>query len=134
MARPRPSLSPSHFTQDDFEAFEQADANASKEWQVISTVIPMVEGEVGDNKCVPGQIRFTNLDHLTDGSLVPGNPDRYYGARLKQLDQQIRTKLSGHIVPTIQHDLLIVPNFFLAVKGLDGSLAVAERQACYAAR
>ncbi|KAI0163838.1 hypothetical protein GGR57DRAFT_451577 [Xylariaceae sp. FL1272] len=53
------------------------------------------------------------------------------GARPEQLDQRVREELSGHIVPSTQHDLPIVPNFFLAVKGPDGSLAVAERQACY---
>ncbi|KAI0147294.1 hypothetical protein GGR57DRAFT_258624 [Xylariaceae sp. FL1272] len=131
IARPRPSLSPSRFAQDDFDAFEQAQADASKESQVTSTVIPIIEGESGDTKCVSGQLRFTNLDHLTDGSLVPGNPDRYYGARPEQLHKQVRMELNGHIVPSSQHDLPIVPNFFLAVKGPDGSLAVAERQACY---
>ncbi len=68
-----------------------------------------------------GQVLFTNLEDLTDGSLVPGNPDRYHSARPEQLDQQVRTQLDGHIVP----------NFFLTAKGPDGSLAVAKRQACY---
>lgn len=131
MARPRPSLSPSRFTNDDFKKFKRANAHAAKEWQVISTVIPIIEGEVGDTKCISGQIPLTNLDHLTDGSLVAGNPDRYYGARPEQLNRQIRTELSGHIVPSTQHDFPVAPNFFLAVKGPDGSLAVAERQACY---
>ncbi|KAI0423833.1 hypothetical protein F5Y09DRAFT_336259 [Xylaria sp. FL1042] len=131
LAKPRPSLSPSRFSDSDFRRFKRADTHASKEWQVTSTAIPIIEGEVGDSKCVSGQIPFTNLDHLTDGSLVPGNPDRYYGARPEQLNRQVRTELSGHIVPSTQHDLPIAPNFFLAVKGPDGSLAVAERQACY---
>ncbi|KAI0977544.1 hypothetical protein F4678DRAFT_18190 [Xylaria arbuscula] len=131
LAKRRPSLSPSRFPDSDFRRFKRADTHASKEWQVTSTVIPIIEGEVGDTKCVSGQIPFTNLDHLTDGSLVPGNPDRYYGARPEQLHQQVRMELNGHIVPSSQHDLPIVPNFFLAVKGPDGSLAVAERQACY---
>ncbi|KAI0388256.1 hypothetical protein F5Y17DRAFT_249026 [Xylariaceae sp. FL0594] len=131
LAQPRPSLSPSRFSDGDFRQFKRADTHASKEWQVTSTVIPIIEGDVRDTKCVSGQIPFTNLDHLTDGSLVPGNPDRYYGARPEQLDQQVRRELNGYIVPSTQHDLPIVPNFFLAVKGPDGSLAVAERQACY---
>ncbi|KAI1322074.1 hypothetical protein F5Y16DRAFT_387680 [Xylariaceae sp. FL0255] len=131
IVRPRSSLSPSRFTQDDFKKFERADAHASKEWQVTSTVIPIIEGDVEDTKCVSGQIPFINLDHLTDGSLVPGNPDRYYGSRPEQLNRQVRTELSGHVVPSTQHNLPIAPNFFLAIKGPDGSLAIAERQACY---
>jgi hypothetical protein len=46
----------------------------------------MIEGNVGDRKCAARQVPFTNLDHLTDGTLVPGNPDLYYGARPEQLD------------------------------------------------
>ncbi|KAJ3579925.1 hypothetical protein NPX13_g640 [Xylaria arbuscula] len=40
-------------------------------------------------------------------------------------------QLNKHIVPSTQHDLPIVPNFFLNVKGPDGTFAVAGRQACY---
>src|SRR2546423_1000266 len=61
---------------------------------------------------------------------VPGNPDIYYGARPEQLDRQVCDVLSGHIIPSTQDDLPIVPNFFLA-KDPEGSLAVAGRQACY---
>jgi hypothetical protein len=32
------------------------------------------------------------LNHLTDGTLVPGNPDCYYGARPEQLNRQIRSE------------------------------------------
>ncbi|RDL30681.1 uncharacterized protein BP5553_10026 [Venustampulla echinocandica] len=44
---------------------------------------------------------------------------------------EVRTELSDHIIPSTQQDLPISPNFFLAAKGPDGSLAVARRQACY---
>ncbi|OBT85149.1 hypothetical protein VE02_05604 [Pseudogymnoascus sp. 03VT05] len=68
---------------------------------------------------------------ISDGTLVPGNPDLYYGARPEQVDQNIRRELSRRIVPSTQHDLPVAPNFFLQVKGPDGSLAVASRQASY---
>jgi len=97
----------------------------------MESVIPIIEGDIKDAKCVSGGIPFTNLNHLTDGTLVPGNPDRYYGARPEQLSRHIRTELSDHIIPSTQHDLPIVPNFFLAGKGPDGSIAVAARQASY---
>ncbi|RKL00424.1 hypothetical protein BFJ70_g17451 [Fusarium oxysporum] len=131
LGQPRRSLSPSVFPDDQFEAFQRADAHASKESQVIVDVIPMIEGNVGDRKCAARQVPFTNLDHLTDGTLVPGNPDLYYGARPEQLDQKVRQELGGHIIPSTQHDLPIVPNFFLEVKGPDGSAAVAKRQLLY---
>ncbi|KAF9784284.1 hypothetical protein IL306_007297 [Fusarium sp. DS 682] len=69
------------------------------------------------------------IDHdiYPDSTLVRGNPDLYYGARPEQLDQKVRQELGSHIIPSTQHDLPIVPNFFLEVKGPDGSAAVAKR-------
>ncbi len=73
--------SPSLFSDEYFRTFKRADTYAAKEKQVTASVIPIIQGDIGDSKCVAGEIPFTNLDHLTDGSLVPGNPDLYYGAR-----------------------------------------------------
>jgi hypothetical protein len=109
----------------------QADADASKEKQVSESVIPIIEGNIADTKCRSGGIPFNNLDPLTDGTLKPGNPDVYYSTRPEQLRRKVRDKLPGQIIPSTQHDLPIAPNFFLAVKGPEGSLAVAGRQACY---
>jgi hypothetical protein len=131
LARPRPSLSPSQFSDKQFRKLKRADAHATKEKQVSESVIPLIEGKIRDGKCRSGGIPFTNLDPLTDGTLKPGNPDVYYGARPEQLNRKIREELGGRIVPSTQHDLPIAPNFFLAAKGPDGSLAVAGRQACY---
>jgi hypothetical protein len=131
LARHRSSLSPSKFTDEMHEKFVRADAHAFKEKQITESVISVIEGDNGDARCVAGGIPLRNLDHLTDGTLVPGNPDRYYGARPEQLNRQIRDELSGQVIPSTQHDLPIAPNFFLAAKGPDGSLAVAGRQASY---
>jgi hypothetical protein len=131
LALPRPSLSPSRFTDEDYENFVQADADASKEKQVSETVIPIIEGKIRDAKCRSGGVPFSNLDPLTDGTLKPGNPDLYHGARPEQLSRKVRDELGGQIIPSTQHDLPIAPNFCLAVKGPDGSAAVAKRQACY---
>lgn len=131
LSRPRQSLSPSRFSKGDFRKFQREDAQASKERQVTTTIIPIIEGDVGDKKCVAGEIPFTNLDHLTDGTLVPGNPDIYYGARPEQLDRSIRKNLGGHVVPSTQEDFPVAPNFFVEVKGHDGSTAVAKRQLSY---
>lgn len=131
LAQRRASLSPSIFSDEKFNEFRRADAHASKEDQVTKSVIPIIEGKITDAKCVSGKIPFTNLDHLTDGTLNPGNADLYYGARPEQLNRQVRGKLSDQIIPSTQHDLPIMPNFFLAAKGRDGSITVAERQASY---
>ncbi len=127
LAQPRSSLLPSD---EDHKAFVRKDARASKEKQVSETVVPIFEGEAG-GPCRSGGIPFGNLDHITDGTLKPGNPNLYYGAYAEQLNRLIRNELDGHIVPTTQDDLPILPNFFLAAKGPDGSATVANRQACY---
>ncbi|KAI5464423.1 hypothetical protein BGZ63DRAFT_421464 [Mariannaea sp. PMI_226] len=127
----RASLSPSRFSKSDFRKFRRADVQASKEIQVITDVLPIIEGDSKDSKFIGRQIPFTNLDHLTDGTIVSGNPDLYYGARPEQLDQAIRQELSGHVIPSTQQDLPIAPNFFVEVKGPNGSFNVASRQACY---
>ncbi|EDN02333.1 predicted protein [Histoplasma mississippiense (nom. inval.)] len=131
LAQPRASLSPSKFSEDRFEDFREADAYASKEKPVTKSVVPILDGDVGDPKCVGGDYLFGNLAPLTDGTLAQAKPDHFYGARPEQLDRQIRNELSDHIVPSTQDDLPMVPNFFLEAKGPDGSLAVATRQACY---
>lgn len=131
LSQPRPSLSPSKFSEETHAEFIQADVDAVKEKQVTTSVIPIIEGNIKDAKCCSGGILFANLDHLTDGTLVPGNPDIYYGARPEQLDRRVRNELSGHITPSTQDDLPLAPNFFVAVKGPDGSLAVVGRQASY---
>ncbi|KAL5373608.1 hypothetical protein PMIN06_012488 [Paraphaeosphaeria minitans] len=131
LAQPRPSLSPSRFADREFRELRRADAHAVKERQVSESVIPIIEGKMIDARCRSGGIPFTNLEPLTDGTLKPGNPDVYYGARPEQLSRKVRGELSDLIIPSTQHDLPTVPNFFLATKGPDGSAAVAKRQACY---
>jgi hypothetical protein len=129
--QPWPFLSLSQFSNKAFRKFKQANAHAFKEKQVTTLVIPIIKGKIRDAKCVAKDILFTNLDHLTNRTLAPSKPDLFYSACLKQLDRRIRDKLSGSIISLTQEDLLIALNFFLAVKGLDGSAVVAKRQACY---
>ena len=94
-------------------------------------VIPFIEGKIRDDKCVQGEVVFTNLEPLANDMFSTTETDLYYGARPEQLDRKVRDDLNGHIVPSTQHDLPIAPNFFLSVKGSKGSLQVAKRQACY---
>ncbi|QVM12518.1 hypothetical protein D8B26_007141 [Coccidioides posadasii str. Silveira] len=130
LVRTRPSLSPSKFSDGEFRKFKRADTHASKEKPVTTTVIPIIEGDIGDPKCTGGGYVFGNLAPLTDGTLAQVKPDHFDGARPEQLDRQIRKELSDQIIPSTQNDLRMAPNFFLEAKGPDGSLAVATRQAC----
>ena len=132
LAQPRPSLSPSKFSKEQYEEFVELDANAAKESDVKKEVIPIIRGKIKDSKTASGEIPFTNLAPLTtDETLVPGNPDFYHGARPEQLDRRIRDELGRFVVPSTQHDLPIVPNHVTAAKGPDGSAAIAKRQAMF---
>ncbi|EFR03429.1 hypothetical protein MGYG_06426 [Nannizzia gypsea CBS 118893] len=131
LAQPRRSLSPSKFSERDFQKFERADTNASKEKPVATSVIPTIDGDISDRKCVGGDYPFGNLAPLTDGTLANAKPDHFFGARPEQLSSNIRDELSEFIIPSTQTSLPMAPNFFLETKGPDGSLAVATRQACY---
>ncbi|KAK2601580.1 hypothetical protein QQS21_004898 [Conoideocrella luteorostrata] len=104
-AQPRPSLSPSRFSNDDFRRFKRADARAFNEHDVTTNMIPFIEGTVPDSKCVAGDIPFTHLDDIADGIIVAGKPDLYYGARPEQLN--------------------------INANSPDGTLTVASRQLCY---
>jgi hypothetical protein len=131
LANPRPSLSPSKFPESTFKAFRTSDFRAKDEDDIMIDVVPVVSGVSQDKHFSARNTIFGNLDPLTDGNICPAKPDLYFGSRPEQLDRRVRDKLSGHIVPSTTEDKPMAPNFFLEVKGPDGSLAVAGRQACY---
>ncbi|EGD93151.1 hypothetical protein TESG_00705 [Trichophyton tonsurans CBS 112818] len=131
LAQPRPSLSPSKFSESEFRKFKRADTTASKEKLVATSIVPIIDGDISDPKCVGGDYPFGNLAPLTDGTLANVKLDHFFGARPEQLKPEIRNELNNFIVPLTQDSLPITPNFFLEAKGPDGSPAVATRQACY---
>ena len=91
----------------------------------------MLEGTIPDGKARLGGIKLANLKALTNGTICPGNPDIFYGARPEQIKVEVRETIGDIIIPSTQHDHPAAPNFMLAAKGPDGSLAVASRQASY---
>ncbi|PLB47721.1 hypothetical protein P170DRAFT_317102, partial [Aspergillus steynii IBT 23096] len=127
LAQRRPSLTADTFTDEAFDKFQIADMGTRKENQVKNAVIPTIEG---DSRCVAGYM-FTNLDPLTDSSLVYANPDYLSGTRPDKLDQQVRIDLNKQIIMSKESDLPILANFFLEVKRPGGDALVARRQACY---
>ncbi|EGE83164.2 hypothetical protein BDDG_06108 [Blastomyces dermatitidis ATCC 18188] len=131
LTRSRASLSPSKFSEKHFEDFREADAYASKEKPVTVSVVPILDSNISDLKCVGGNYLFGNLAPLTDDTLTSARPDHFYDTHPEQLNHQICKELSSQIVPSMQDDLSIAPNFFLEVKGPDRSLAVTTHQACY---
>lgn len=106
-------------------------AYAFKEKQITSLVIPIIEEQLDDSKCVLGGIAFTNFNYLINGIFKLGNFNLYYGARFKQIAQRVRSNLNNQIQPITQNNSPIALNFFLAAKGLNRSEAIAKRRACY---
>ncbi|KID82404.1 hypothetical protein MAJ_11358, partial [Metarhizium majus ARSEF 297] len=131
LAVPRLSLSPSKFSEGAFNAFQESNARAKDEDDVKADVIPTITGPTQSDYLVARNTVFGNLEPLTDNTLAPANPDLYYGAYPQDLNRSIRAELASHIIPSTMEDKPMAPNFFLEVKGPDGSAAVATRQARY---
>ncbi|KAG9228449.1 hypothetical protein BJ875DRAFT_489859 [Amylocarpus encephaloides] len=131
LAQRRSSLSQSQISDSLFRKFKRLNAHAFKEEQTSISVIRVLEGENNDIKCLSGKIPFTNLNHLIDGNIIPGNPYLFYGARPRTAEPASSHKARPLYRSSTQYDLPIIPNFFLAAKGTGGALAVAERQSCY---
>ncbi|KAJ4230719.1 hypothetical protein NW757_013984 [Fusarium falciforme] len=131
LAVPRPSLSPSKFSDGAFEAFQERNDQAKDEDDVLANVIPTILGPSQANRYCARNTVFANLEPLTDDTIAAPKPDIYYGAYPEQLARSARNELAGHIVPSTMLDKPMAPNFFMEVKGPDGSLAVATRQARY---
>ena len=129
LAQPRPSLSPSQFSEVAFEAFQQTNEDALTESKVMSKVFPIITGTAD----IPSQenLRFTNLQNLTDGSITKAQPDFYDGARPEELNKQIREELGPYIVPSTNTAAPCLPNFCTEGKRPDGSAPVCKRQATY---
>ncbi|KAI9821334.1 MAG: hypothetical protein M1826_000705 [Phylliscum demangeonii] len=135
LAQRRASLSPSKFSEMALEEFRRVHPSmgGGGEKQAITRALFILGGEIPDTRCVSGGVPFRNLDRLTAGALVTGHPDMYDGARAEEVDNRVRRQLKGSIVPCLQFDLPIVPNFFVVAypHASLGSAMVAIYRAAY---
>lgn len=129
LAAPRPSLLTPEFSAESFQNFKRNNLQAKNERDIIEDVIPIIIGARNTNWPIARDMIFNHLEPLTDGTLPSAKPDFSYGALSGQLNPVISTKLGGFIAPG--PDIPLVPNFFLEVKGPNGSAAVKTLQACY---
>ena len=129
ITQPRPSLSPSRFSETAFETFEQTNDKASTEATVMSKAFPIIAG----TSDIPSQenLLFGNLKPLTDNSITKAKPDFYDGSCPTKLNKQIREELGPYIVPSTNTATPCLPNFFTEGKGPSGNPAVCKRQALY---
>ncbi|KAI9670795.1 MAG: hypothetical protein M1817_003906 [Caeruleum heppii] len=129
IAQPRPSLSPSTFSDEAFELFQQANEEALTEAMVMRKPFRIISGDA--NISSASELPFGNLEPLTNGTLVDAKPDFYDGVQPTKIDRRIRQELSSHIIPSTQQQAPALPNFFLEAKGPHGDVIVSKRQACY---
>ncbi|KAI4148515.1 MAG: hypothetical protein L6R39_002779 [Caloplaca ligustica] len=129
LARPRASLSPSRFTEDDFRKFEKKNLEALGETKVMSRVFPTIAGTADIHS--EENLRFLNLRNITDGSIVKAQPDWYDGARPETVSKRIRDEFGPFIVPSSKAGAPCLPNFFGEGKGPKGTSDVAKLQATY---
>lgn len=55
-------------------------------------------------------------------------PDLYDGSHPAELDSRVRNDLGRNIAPSTNLHIPLLPNFFMEVKGSDGSMNVLKRQ------
>ncbi|KHN96006.1 uncharacterized protein MAM_06111 [Metarhizium album ARSEF 1941] len=127
----RASLSPSQFTEEQFETFQRKNEDVVFESDVMADVIPIISG----SSRIPSKQNalFTELEPLTSRNVVRPKPDHFDGADLADLCVEVRKddKVRQRVIPTKHPSVPVAANFFIEAKGPNGNASVAQRQACY---
>ncbi len=131
LARSRPSLSPSQFSDGAFKRFRKIEAEARNEIDVITEALTIILGEKRRNYPSAGDVTFRNMDDMAPDVFKKPKPDLYWGARPEQIDRRVRQDLNHQIVPSTKDTYPAAPNLFLEAKGPDGSAAKKTIQAWY---
>ncbi|MCJ1461860.1 hypothetical protein MMC07_000459 [Pseudocyphellaria aurata] len=131
MSEPRPSHSPSEFSDSAFEASWRANIEAKSKAMVMRNIWPTIIGE--SNIPTAGDIPFGNLKPLIDDQpLVVPKPDFYDGIHRNRIVSRLRRELGTYIIPSTEHeDTPVLPNFFAEFTTISESPAAAQRQACF---
>ncbi|KAK1084093.1 hypothetical protein LTR48_005772 [Friedmanniomyces endolithicus] len=131
LSQPRPSLSPSRFSEGAFEDFQDQNGAASSEQDVMTDVIPTIRGSTGIGFHKAGNTVFNNLVKFAPG-IADAKPDSYDGARPVEIDLAVRRDLNGYIIPSTSNELPAAPNHLTEVKGPSGRADVLRQEAMYA--
>ena len=125
LGQPRPSLSPSVFSREDFLEFKRKDREAKTEAVVRSKAFPIIEG----NTAIPsGQDEVFNHAQPLASSISNAKPDYYYGSRPTELEPRVRKDLAVYIIPCTNTSRPLLANHFTELKGLDGKASEMKRQ------
>ena len=125
LQQPRPSLSPSRFTVEDFRHFQRSNMRATSEGTVMRNVFPIILGRntipSGDN------YPFNNLEPLAN-NISDAVPDYFNGSHPKQAHPKVRKDLGKYIIPSNDDSRPLLPNFFIELKGPKGDAAQMKLQ------
>ena len=130
MGKPRASLSPSRFGNEEFKAFTRLCNRAGDEATARAEIMSIIAGESRKNHYYAADRQFNHLEPLADDLPEP-RPDLYDGALPQQIERRVRRDLRKYIVPCNNTSLPAAPNFFLEGKSESGRADVAKRQACH---
>ena len=78
------------------------------------------------------KLRFINIDDITSNVFKKPEPDRYWGTVPEEIDRQVRQDLDHQILSSVKSGYSVASNFFLEMKGPEGTARVVKLQACYA--
>ncbi|KAL8926877.1 MAG: hypothetical protein Q9208_002686 [Pyrenodesmia sp. 3 TL-2023] len=118
LARPRRSLSPTQFSQAEFEKFQEANEKATSENTTMATAfLPYIAGTT--NILSEGDVVFNNLRPWPVGAIKAVKPDSYDGSNPSDLRLEIRELLSELIEPSTNKSRPILANSFTA--GIDAT-------------
>ncbi|KIW78602.1 hypothetical protein Z517_08440 [Fonsecaea pedrosoi CBS 271.37] len=125
---PRPSLSPSRFTEEDFRAFKRANARVKGETTGIHNLFPLIAGNEAAHR-FEMDLSLSNLQAF-DKDLSDPKPDVYHGVALSTIHPRVRADLGTYIIPSkVDITRPAAPNFFVEGKSAQGRSDVAKRQA-----
>jgi hypothetical protein len=131
LASSRRSLSPSKFSDGAFDRFCEAETEARDEDDVTVDSLPTILGEKRRDHSLAKKVPYGNITGMAPDIFKRAEPDLYWGVPPEQIDRRVRQDLNHQIVPSTKDTYPAAPNFFLEVKGPDGSAAIKTRQACY---
>jgi hypothetical protein len=126
---PRPSLSPSKFSDGAFERFQDEHDYLGSKGGVMRKLVPVIAGSAK----IPnsGGVLFSNLASITDGITADVKPEFYDGARSGDIDAVVSKDLNSLIIPSSINAVRrpAAPTFFLEAKAPWGGADIARRQA-----
>ncbi|KAI9829012.1 MAG: hypothetical protein M1832_000035 [Thelocarpon impressellum] len=129
LLQPRASLSDVQLTAQKWNDFVRREVDATNEDMMMRMPFQDIAGAADISKS--NNKAFTNLVHLTDGTIVDAKPDHFDGTRPEHIHARILAELGEYIWPSLGPRIPALPTFFAEVKGPLGLGSVATRQASH---